>query len=313
MRFPAPILQSFEKNPTEGMRYVLIGKDGFVLQCFRDMFSGYVTNITISEISPLDLRASYLGLRDQLLTNPLPWERPLIWIQEADLLLGQMSHPDDFPASRHTLVFTTSSREVYVPPSFIPVDLEPTGKENQDLIRWMFLKRGLNAEPAVIKFFSTEFKDSLGDLYKFLDQLHLLIHPRTVVSLKDIDAEETDTWDSTGMIHSIVNNEEQKVLAEAVKALTTFHPKGVVTVLTRRVSLLMQVAAVKVLGEAASDQNAIKPWVWRQNEELVKDIPLKRLANWGVILDRTQSALSTGKGSMRWILLNALIEMTRSV
>jgi DNA polymerase III delta subunit len=173
-------------------------------------------------------------------------------------------------------------------------------------------RKGLNGELDAVRFLASEYKEDLPALDKLLDVLMLQLHPRTVVATKDLDATD-EGWDTTFMITAIVKGEEHKVLAEMQKALETFHPKGILTVLTRRVNLLMAVAAANVLSGGQPEASEIKPWVWRQNAELVKEIPLKRLAQWAVALDRGYFALSRGSVSMRWVLTQTLLELSRPV
>lgn len=314
MRHPAFILQSLDRaSDAAGKRFVLIGQNPFILDILKRVLTGLCSTTDYESIDEAGVRSSYLYLRDKLLTVPLPWEQPLVWVDQADLLLNQMSLPEDLPSSSHCLVLLSSNIDTYIPPSFTAVLLDPKGKELQDFIRWQMLRKGLNGETDAIRFLASEYKDDLVSMDKMLDQIALELHPRTVLSMKDLEATGSDGWDSTGMLHSIIKNEETKVLAEMVKALETFHPKGVVTVMTRRVNLLMQVKHTNLVTGGQPESMEIKPWVWRQNVELVKEIPLRRLAQWAVILDRTYAQLSQRSVSYRWTLSSALLEMTRSV
>lgn len=314
MRHPAATLSLIQRKDfsVRGKRIALLGTNEYIKAAFRKILFSYSSAIEELEVDETQLRASLLRLRDITLTSPFQWEQPLIWVTAAQHLFASLSFPDDFPQSDHIIVCCSDVDSVYVPSSFIPVQIDSKGGALQDFIRWMMQQKGLTSEIDVIRFLSSEYKDDLPAVDKLLDHLYLKIHPRSVLMEKDLESGDHLEWDCNLIIRSMVEGDEQKALSEVQKALITFHPKGIITVLARRITLLITISASVLTSTGSPDDSEIKPWVWRQNAELLKMIPNERLFKWSIALDRAYALLSRGSVSYRWTLYNTMLEMCRA-
>jgi hypothetical protein len=317
MKLPTYALQRIQRQAVadySGKRYALIGTNEYVKSTFKRLLTPQATAIIEESIDPADVRESMLRIQDVMQTTPFQWEQPLIWIEGADHLFTQMSFPEDFPVSKHVVVCCSETEEIYVPASFLSVSitLKGAGAPTQDFIKWLILRKGMTTEIDILRFLAAEYKELLPALEKLLDQLYLKIHPRTTLMMKDLETGSSLEWDCEVILKALLVGDEAKVLKELNQALKTFHPKGIVTVLSRRVSLLIQVSAAVVLNAGAPDPSGdIRPWVWRNNVELVKEIPPQRLFKWAVSLDKAYSSLSRGSLSHRWVLFNMMADMSR--
>jgi hypothetical protein len=317
MKHAAAILQQINRQSSSdfpGKRYALLGANAYVKSLFKRVFSPRATALIEELTDPADVRESMLRIRDVLQTTPFQWEQPLMWIEGAENIFSSMSFPEDFPASKHIVICCSETEEIYVPTSFISVSItmKGAGATVQEFVRWLMQYKGLSAEIDVIRFLAAEYKDTFPALEKLLDQLYLKIHPRTMLLMKDLETETSLEWDCELILKAMLIGDEAKVLKELNQALKTFHPKGIVTVLSRRVTLLMQVASAIVINGGAPDPSGdIRPWVWRNNVELVKEIPPPRLFKWAVALDKAYVMLSQGNLPHRWTLFNMMTEMAR--
>lgn len=309
MRHPAAALKSL-RHSQEGCRLILIGANEFLRQTFRGFLELKATETVTLTVDVSNIRYSGLELNTRLSTAPMPWDLPLVWVSNADPLLGAISYPDDFPKSRHCVVLQVD-QPCYYPPSFTPVQLTMDAAQRQELVRWFMDSREVKAELDAVRFLATEYKEDFTPLPKLLDQLALEIYPRTVISTKDLQREDSG-WDATFLLHAITAGEEHNVLSEMAKASETFHYKGILTILIRRVSLLIQVAAAVQLSGGQPEDSEVKPWVWKQNAELLEKIPLKRLSQWAFLLDNAYVSMSRSS-SQRLILITSLLEMSRSI
>lgn len=317
MRQPGSVLQAIQRQTESeypGKHYALLGANPYIKAWFRRLISPRATVLIEEQVDAVDVRQSLLRINDVMQTTPFQWELPLLWIEGADHVFSSMSFPEDFPVSRHIVVCCSETDEVYIPGSFIPVNIsiKGAGAPLQEFLKWMLQYKGISAEIDVIRFLAGEYKDNMAALEKLTDQLFLRIHPRTVLMMKDLEADVSLEWDCELIIKALLKGDEGAVLKEFNQALKTFHPKGIVTVLSRRVTLLIQVTQALVLNNGAPDPSGdIRPWVWRNNLELVKEIPPPRLFKWAVALDKAYASLSRGSLSHRWVLFNMMTEMSR--
>lgn len=315
MNHPAPILRKLEKqSEIGGLRLALIGEHPFIKSLFRRLILPRATAVIEEQVEPTDVRESLLRIRDTMSTTPFQWEKPVLWIDGAEHVFSNMSFPEDFPNSTHAVVAALSSDQTYVPPSFqrVVISIKGAGAPLQDVIHWLLRTRSMEADIDVIRFLAGEYKDSLFELEKVADQIFLRIHPRTTVTAKDIEPELSIEWDCDLIIKALLEGDEGKVLKEFHHALKTFHPKGIVTILSRRVMMLMQISTAIVLNNGAPDPSGdIRPWVWRQNLELVKEIPPQRLFKWAVALDKAYASLSRNSLPHRWVLFQMMAAMAR--
>jgi hypothetical protein len=317
MRHPASVLQSIQrqqKNEWPGKRYALLGANPYVKGWFRRLIAPRSTVLIEENVDPAGVRQSLLRINDVMQTTPFQWELPLLWIEGSDHVFSAMAFPEDFPISSHIVVCCSETEEVYIPPSFIAVSIaiKGAGAPLQELLKWVLVHKGMSAEIEVLRFLAGEYKENLLACEKLIDQLYLRIHPRTMLVMKDLETDASLEWDCELIIKALLEGDEGKVLKEFNQALKTFHPKGIVTVLSRRVLLLAQIAQALVLSSGQPDPAGdIRPWVWRNNLELVKDIPPSRLFKWTVALDKAYATLSRGSVSHRWTLFNMMSEMSR--
>lgn len=317
MKHPATILQAIQRQtPAEyaGKRYALIGAHPFIKSAFKRLLTLKATAILDEDVDPVDVRESLLRIRDVMQTSPFQWEQPLLWIEGAEHVFTSMSFPEDFPASKHVVVCCCETEEIYIPASFtsVAIGVKGAGAPLQEFIRWTMSYKGVSAEIDVIRFLAGEYKENLPAMEKLIDQLFLKIHPRTVLMMKDLETEVSLEWDCELILRAMLIGDEAAVLREFHQALKTFHPKGIVTVLSRRVTLLMQIYTAVVLNDGAPDPTGdIRPWVWRNNMEMVKEIPAPRLFKWAVALDKAYSTLSRNPISHRWTLFQMMAEMSR--
>lgn len=315
MKHPGAVLQALSRGQNEGARIALVGTNPYVKGLFRRVLLPQVTSVQEELIDPVDVRESLLRIRDTMQTTPFQWEKPMLWIEGAEHMFSSMSFPEDFPTSSHIVVCVSETDEVYMPPSFtaVVITMKGAGATVQDLVKWLITYKGMSGDIEVLRFLAGEYKDNFPSLEKLLDLLYLKLYPRTILTMKDLDSANTGTeWNTDVILRAILANEEAEAINEMMVALKTFHPKGIVTILSRRVLLLMQIATAVVLNNGSPDPGGdIKPWVWRQNVEFVKEIPEQKLFRWALALDKAYASLSRGKASPRWTLIQMMSEMTR--
>lgn len=317
MRHPASVLQAIQRQQPgdyPGKRYALLGVNPYIKSAFRRLLAPRATAILEEQVEPTDVRESLLRIRDVMQTTPFQWELPMLWVEGAEHVFTSMSFPEDFPVSRHIVVCCSTTEEIYIPTSFtsVTIGIKGAGAPLQEFIKWLLAYKGMSAEIDVIRFLASEYKENLPALEKLIDQLYLKLHPRTVIVMKDLESESSLEWDCEVILKALLVGDESAVLKEFNQALKTFHPKGIVTVLSRRVMLLMQISTAVVLNGGAPDPTGdIRPWVWRNNMELVKEIPSARLFKWSVALDKAYATLSRNPISYRWTLINMMAEMSR--
>jgi hypothetical protein len=316
MRHSAAILTQIQRAPlTEqrGKRYALVGQNPYITSHFRRQFLKSTTAVIEENVDPTTLKQSMFRLRDVTQTRPFKWESPMIWVEGAGNLFASMSFPDDFSVSDHLIVCCVDSDSTYIPPSFLTVCVDEKGGNLQDFIKWLMQGRGMTSEVDVIRFLTAEFKDNLPALEKLLDQMYLRIHPRTVLTLKDLEGDASLEWDCEVVIKALMEGKETQAFKEVMVALETFHPKGIVTVISRRVQLLIQIAAsIATSGGSPDPTGDIRPWVWRNNVELVKQIPNPRLFKWALALDKAYAQMSKSPLPYQWVMVNLVSDMSRA-
>jgi len=316
MRHPAAILNTLGGMTAESMmgkRLSLMGSNPYVKKVFRELFSRLSTDVTLLEVDANTTREAVLRMNDILNTKSFPWEHPVIIVQGAEHVFSSMSFPDDFPEGPHVIIAMSATESVYCPSSFIPVSTDVKGASLQDFIKWMLSRRGVSTETSVIRYLSSEYREDLIFLEKLLDRAYISAHPRKVLVMADVETVNLE-WDATPIIEGAADGDESRALKEAFHALKTFHPKGIVTILIRRVNILLKIDLSSAVSNSQfGDMGDVKPWVWKQNQAIADSIPSIKLVKWALMLDQAYTKLSKNRREHRWILMNLIVNMSRNV